>query len=86
MRSRIFGPQRSEPKIPVRSARESRKACASTASAIISANDDVAHSTVVCMSCISSSCRSRFPGPVGTTIAPSLSAPHWKPEPAVHKP
>ena len=32
------------------------------------------------------SCFSVLPGPMGTTIAPSFSAPAWKPMPAVQRP
>ncbi len=30
--------------------------------------------------------RSRFPGPVGTAMAPTRSHPAWKPTPAVQRP
>ena len=46
----------------------------------------VAQMTVVSKSRASSNCMSTLPGPVGTVMAPSRSAPSWKPMPAVQSP
>ena len=46
----------------------------------------VAQRTVDFISSIIWICLSVLPGPMGTAIAPSFSAPSWKPMPAVHRP